>query len=275
MRAFSVFLLMVMLFSMVWAGAVCDCVSAGEEKSDSLSEVIAPKRSEIKSDETVVFFPTYAHLDENAKTWTVPIHGHIFEAEGISVISDIDDTIKHSRVTDRKALLANTFLRQFEPVPGMAELYRDWAQKGVVFHYVSGSPWQLYTPLAKFIRDEGFPAGSFALKNFRLKDPSSLGLLQSQESHKLVAIESIMKAFPRHRFILIGDSGEQDPEIYATVARKHPRQVAAICIRNVTAAKADDARFKAVRKGLGGVRFVLFDDVGTLGPVMVTNGLGS
>lgn len=74
---------------------------------------------------------------------------------GVSVISDIDDTIKISEVADRRALLANTFVREFRPVPGMPELYRRWAASGTAFHYVSSSTWQLYPALAAFLDDEG------------------------------------------------------------------------------------------------------------------------
>ncbi len=365
MRALTRSIATLALLAAVWGSGGC-----ARDSADKATRRAAPQQtSEISPDEKVVFFPTYAHLDEDGRTWTVPIHGKIFEPEtdsitrnttlaalaktldvqpdspeaetlrrrltlflidnerdkeifvrigeqkysagtsepdghfqnnlrladaevkpdadgwisyraatrksekrsfsglvqplsptGISIISDIDDTIKHSQVTDRKELLANTFLRKFKPVPGMAKLYRDCAIKGVVFHYVSGSPWQLYQPLWEFISDEGFPRGSFKLRHFRLKDPSTLGLAQWQEGYKLQAIEPIVKAFPQRRFILIGDSGEKDPEIYAQLARKHPEQVAAIFIHNVTAAKSDDARFKAVQKDLGNVQFVLFDE---------------
>jgi phosphatidate phosphatase APP1 len=85
-----------------------------------------------------------------------------FDDAGIIVISDIDDTIKITQVHDRKATLRNTFLEPFRPVPGMADLYNSWAQKtGAQFCYVSASPWQLYSPLADFIRSNGFPAGVF------------------------------------------------------------------------------------------------------------------
>jgi len=67
----------------------------------------------------------------------------LIDRTGLSVISDIDDTIKISEVADRKALLRNTFLRGFEAVAGMPKLYRSWAKAGARFHYVSASPWQL------------------------------------------------------------------------------------------------------------------------------------
>ena len=67
----------------------------------------------------------------------------LISQSGVTVISDIDDTIKQSEVADRRKLLQNTFLREFEPVIGMAEVYQGWAAQGAAFHYVSSSPWQL------------------------------------------------------------------------------------------------------------------------------------
>jgi hypothetical protein len=192
----------------------------------------------------------------------------IVPPQGLSIISDIDDTIKHSQVGDRTAVLANTFLREFQPVPGMPELYRGWAGQGIVFHYVSGSPWQLYLPLAEFFSVQQLPTGSVDLKYFRLKDPSALGLLQSQEDTKRRAIEPILQAFPQRRFVLIGDSGEQDPEIYTRIARTHRQQIEAIFIRNVTQEQADSARISALRQGLDNVRFQLFDSPAELRPIV-------
>lgn len=339
----------------------------------TMATVLAPVTSRIKPDEKSVFFPGCAHLDVDRNTWTVPIHGVIFEPSedsvrrnlavaalrgwldiqpdtpeartfdrrarlfmvdhergkrvsvrigqrryelgpsganghfrgtvqlaaadarrllqqqqasdgwisfqaitpsddqrrftgrvqligrwGWSLISDVDDTIKVTEVRDRKAMLANTFLREFKPVAGMAELYRDLARRGVVFHYVSGSPWQLYGPLADFRRTQGFPEGSFHLKHFRLTDSSVLNLLGSQQGHKLAAIEPILAAFPGRRFILIGDSGEQDPEIYGKIARRHGDQIAAICIRNVTGESAEGKRFQDAFEGIQPYRWTLF-----------------
>ncbi len=152
----------------------------------------------------------------------------------VRVISDIDDTIKISQVRDKPALLLNTFCRPFRPVPGMADMYRIWEETGARFHYVSGSPWQLYPPLAEFVRDHNFPAGSFHMKLFRTTDRSAKNLFGSQIEYKKGEITALFEKFPRDRFILVGDSGEQDPTIYAEMARENPRQVSHILIRNVT-----------------------------------------
>lgn len=187
---------------------------------------------------------------------------------GLSLISDIDDTIKISQVTDRKALLANTFLRRFRAVPGMAELYRHAARRGAAFHYVSGSPWQLYLPLVEFCRAEGFPPGPFHLKYFRPTDSTVLSVLSSQEKTKHRAIGSVIAAFPKRRFVLVGDSGEQDPEIYGKVAREHPGKVVGIFIRNVTGESADSRRFRSALKGIEKGRGRVFRRAEELRPLL-------
>ncbi len=166
----------------------------------------------------------------------------------VHVVSDIDDTIKISQVRDKAALLMNTFCRPFRPVPGMSDLYSAWAGEAVLFHYVSASPWQLYSPLSEFVRDHNFPAGSFHMKQFRLQDRTASNLVGSQEEYKRGVIEPLFERFPRDRFVLIGDSGEQDAKIYAGLARENPRLVSHILIRNVTDEPLD--MFREIFTGL-------------------------
>jgi hypothetical protein len=181
-------------------------------------------------------------------------------AEGLSVVSDIDDTIKVTNVRNRREMVENTFLRSFQAVPGMADAYRLLAGRKAAFHYVSASPWQLYPALSDFVRDAGLPAGTFHLKPVRFGDSSMLDLVGPQEGYKTDQIESLFKAFPRRRFVLVGDSGEQDPEIYGNLARKHGEQVRAIWIRNVTQETIDNARCQSAFQGLPRSRWLLFRD---------------
>jgi len=182
----------------------------------------------------------------------------LVEPVGLSIISDIDDTIKISQVRDRKALVANTFLRPFQPVPGMAEIYRTLGSADAVFHYLSASPWQLYEPLADFLRGEGFPAGTFHLKHFRLTDSTVFDVLGSQEDYKTEVIEELLAAFPGRRFVLVGDTGEQDPEIYGRAARKHPVQVVGVFLRNVTDEAAGGPRLASALADVPPDRWRLF-----------------
>ena len=187
------------------------------------------------------------------------------EDQGLSVISDIDDTIKVTEVRNRHATLRNTFLREFQPVPGMAELYQSWAHSNrAAFHYVSASPWQLYEPLSTFIQTHGFPSGTFALKPFRWKEGSFFSLFAGPEQYKRRVIEPLLQKFPGRQFILIGDSGERDPEIYAALARKYPRQIARIYIRDVTGESADVERYVRAFHDLSRGRWQIFREPGEL-----------
>ncbi|MBI2478986.1 MAG: DUF2183 domain-containing protein [Planctomycetia bacterium] len=170
----------------------------------------------------------------------------------MSVISDIDDTIKVTNVHSRRLLLESTFLREFESIDGMSTLYRQWADQGAAFHYVSSSPWQLYTPLAEMCDAGAFPWGSFHLRSFRLRDHMLRRLSLIRRKGKAKVIHNLLKTFPRRHFIFVGDSGEADADIYGRLARKFPRQVAAIYIRSLSVRPLDEERqakaFRGVRE---------------------------
>lgn len=184
----------------------------------------------------------------------------LLEPQGVSVISDVDDTLKHSNVPDRRDLFHNTFSRDFVPIPGMPELYRACAELGAAFHYVSGSPWQLYEPLAEFWQEQGYPRGSFHLKRFRLRETArKLRRMSPQRAHKQAAIEPILAAFPDRKFILIGDSGEQDPEIYAHFLRELPGQIVRVCIRSVRGMGVDLPRLQQTFAGLDPARWMCYE----------------
>ncbi len=174
---------------------------------------------------------------------------HLLEPQGVSVVSDIDDTIKVTQVVNRKALLDNTFLRRFEPIDGMAELYRHWRGHGAVFHYVSSSPWQLFEPLSNLCRQEGFPDGTMHLMNFRFRDQLLRKLLLIRRRRKAGTIKALLRVFPRRSFILVGDSGEGDPEMYGDFARRYRDRVDAILIRQLPERPLEGERQqKAFRK---------------------------
>lgn len=150
---------------------------------------------------------------------------------GLSVISDIDDTIKESEVYDREELVENTLFYPFRPVEYMARLYKEWEDCGAAFHYVSLSPWQLFVPLDQFLTEAGFPLGSVHLRYMK---PLGFGLLFGREKHsKIEIIEEILKKYPERRFVLVGDSTQKDAEVYAGIVKKYPEQVEHVYIRYV------------------------------------------
>ncbi len=168
----------------------------------------------------------------------------------LGVISDLDDTVVQTGATDARALLRSVFLanaRTRLPFAGVASLYRalqegtDGGQNNPVF-YVSSSPWNLYDVLAEFLAIREIPEGPIMLRDWGL---SSRELLPtSHGSHKIEAIRAIIELYPTLPFVLIGDSGQEDPEIYREIVARYPSRILAIYIRNVTpdARRADRIR---------------------------------
>jgi hypothetical protein len=183
---------------------------------------------------------------------------HLLADTGLSIISDVDDTIKVSHVRDRQALLRKTFYEPFQAVDGMAAVYRTWVESGASFHYVSASPWQLYEPLTEFASTNRFPAGSWHMKQFRVKDSSFLALFDAPENYKPGVIEPMLRQFPKRRFILVGDSGERDPEIYGALARRFPHQIHRIFIRDVTEENAEAVRYQNAFKDVPREKWRIF-----------------
>jgi hypothetical protein len=179
--------------------------------------------------------------------------------EGLSIVSDIDDTIKLTDVRNRKEMLRNTFLRPFRPVDGMVDLYQRLARQGATFHYVSGGPWQLFAPLEAFRAESGFPAGTFHMRRYAAAHLTGLASVNEHGPAKEAAIEALLTAFPQRRFVLVGDTGEQDPEIYGKLAAKHAEQIVAVWIRNATDEQAADERFQQAFAGVAADRWKLFD----------------
>jgi hypothetical protein len=166
----------------------------------------------------------------------------LIDPVGVSVISDIDDTIKVTQINaGARVVVSNTFFRDFVAVPHMAELYRSLHD--AAFHYVSGAPWQLYRPLAEFLFGKaGFPEGTFHMKRvsknlFSADTWRELKELATNENFtfglKVLQISEIMQRFPHRKFILIGDSGEKDPEAYREIKNQFRDQVQEIIIRDV------------------------------------------
>ncbi|AMV34055.1 hypothetical protein VN12_18135 [Pirellula sp. SH-Sr6A] len=173
------------------------------------------------------------------------------EDQGVSVVTDIDDTIKMTEVNYRRRMLQRTFAEPFESIEGMAETYHRWFEQGALFHYVSSSPWQIYRPISQFLSQSGFPQGSMHLKWFRLRDEIFKRWQIIRRKSKGGVIRSLLKRMPNRTFIFVGDSGERDPEIYAKLAAKFPKQVARICIRQIEANPLDGKRLEGIYRRHG------------------------
>ena len=160
---------------------------------------------------------------------------------GTIVISDIDDTVKVSEVyVSKNRLVENTFYKEAKVVDGMDDLFYNLAQdyNNVSFHFVSGSPKQLQDTLVPFLSNSGFKTDSMYLRDFVLDvtAPELYDFLDEDSTyrHKLQSIAEIMSDFPQSRFILVGDTGQKDPEVYSKVYRENVEKIEAIYFQNVS-----------------------------------------
>jgi len=133
----------------------------------------------------------------------------------------------------------------------MAEVYREWQRNSdAQIWYVSASPWQLYCPLSEFLGKSGFPSGPVSLKSVGLTGKTFIDLFKDADRFKKAAIEPILKRFPDRSIVLVGDSGERDPEIYGELARKYPHNIVSIFIRDTTSEPVEAVRYREAFRDL-------------------------
>ncbi|SDE18491.1 App1 family protein [Nocardioides lianchengensis] len=179
------------------------------------------------------------------------------ERAELGVLSDVDDTILVTGVQRtwtmiRQTLTGSALTRT--TFDGAPELYRALARPDDrnPFFYVSSSPWNLHDFLLGFLAHRGFPTGPVLLRDL------------VAGGHKRERIEEVLGLHPHLRFVLVGDSAEHDPQIYAETVRRHPGRILAVCIREVRL-DPGDGRVEAVTDGWDqDVPFVLAPDTATM-----------
>ena len=202
------------------------------------------------------------HVDEEGEL-DVSLNGVPTEAVGtvlvpnqnaqFGVISDIDDTIVRTNATNLLRMAQVTFFnnaRSRLPFEGVAAFYQalQLGSTGQVFNpifYVSSSPWNLYDLLTDFMDVHAIPAGPLFLQDYGLDRNKFISA--DHDEHKIARIERLLDLYPHLPFILIGDSGQADPEIYSTILEKYPDRILAIYIRDIHPAKPLDERDRDVQ----------------------------
>lgn len=166
------------------------------------------------------------------------------------VISDIDDTVVKTDATNLLRMARTVFLgnaRTRLPFKGVAAFYKalQGGQAGVATNplfYVSSSPWNLYDLLVEFFELQGIPIGPLLLRDWGISKNELLPT--GHRSYKLGVIRQILDLFPQLPFLLIGDSGQEDPEIYHALVSDYPDRILAVYIRNVS---REPKRVEAIR----------------------------
>jgi phosphatidate phosphatase APP1 len=171
------------------------------------------------------------------------------------IISDVDDTILETGVQRAGQMIRSTFMGSGltrVPFPGAPELYRDLEAGANPVFYVSSSPWNLHAFVLAFLRHRGFPIGPVLLRDL-------LGTAAGREE-KTGRIREILDLHARLPFVLIGDSGEKDPEIYADIVRTYPGRILAVYIREVRLDPGDGRVERVSQAWTHDVPFVLAAD---------------
>lgn len=173
------------------------------------------------------------------------------------VISDVDDTILDTGVQRVARMIYQTFTGSALtrlPVAGAAELYRDMENGGRnPFFYVSSSPWNLHAFIEGFLRHRGFPMGPVLLRDL-------LGTAAGREE-KHDRIREVLDMHAGLKFVLIGDSGEKDHEIYAEIVHAYPGRILAVYIREARLQPGDGRVEKISSAWAHDVPFVLAADI--------------
>lgn len=161
-----------------------------------------------------------------------------------AIISDVDDTVLISHSTDigKKFWLSiskNSITRR--PLPGASKFYRALSQSGSnPIFYISSSDWSLFDLIDDFLNFRRIPQGPILLKDHHINLKNILKSGRGSHHHKLDKIMLLLELFPKTKFLLIGDSGQHDPELYAEIKQKYPDRILGIFIRLV--GKLDEER---------------------------------
>lgn len=154
----------------------------------------------------------------------------------IGLISDIDDTVLSTSLPRPLIAAWNTFVRSEaarRPVPGMAELYHELLaghpQAPTV--YLSTGAWNTAPALTRFLRRHGFPDGPLLLTDW---GPTNTGWFRSGQEHKRESLRRLVRELPSVRWVLIGDDGQHDPNIYGEFAQEYPEHVVVTGLRQLT-----------------------------------------
>lgn len=159
--------------------------------------------------------------------------------ERLGIVSDIDDTAMVTLLPRPLIAAWNTFVLRESAraaVPGMSEFYRHLMARhpGAPVIYLSTGAWNVAATLTRFLSRNGFPEGPLLLTDW---GPTNTGWFRSGRQHKYQALRRLAAELPEVRWLLVGDDGQHDPQIYAEFARDEPDHVAAIAIRQLTVAQ--------------------------------------
>lgn len=209
-----------------------------------LSQPLSEDHTYIQEVDVELISPIREAQEQTHFTASVIVPGK--DAE-FGVISDMDDTVLQTGATSimsmaKKTLFGNAKTRL--PFEGVDAFYQALHQDKNPIFYVSSSPYNLYDVLVEFLDINEIPTGPLMLRDWGVSAEELLPT--SHGSHKIDSIEKILNTYPDLPFLLIGDSGQEDPEIYKEIVQKHPEQITGVYIRDVSENAERDKQVQAL-----------------------------
>jgi phosphatidate phosphatase APP1 len=168
-----------------------------------------------------------------------PVHAPLYVVDagtGTGIVSDIDDTVMITALPRPVLAAWNTFVRHEaarRPVPGMPLFYNALldANPGSFVVYLSTGPWNIAPALERFLATHGYPPGPLLLTDW---GPTTEAWFRSGQQHKRTELRRLLGEVPGLTWILVGDDGQHDPEVYAAAAQEFPGTVKAIVLRELS-----------------------------------------
>jgi phosphatidate phosphatase APP1 len=163
---------------------------------------------------------------------------HVYdESARLGVVCDIDDTVMVTGLTNPLLAAWRTLTRASagrESVPGTPELLRVFAEvhDGLPMIYLSNGAWNMVGPVLRFLERNGYPDGTPLMTNWGV---TSERLFRDGKAHKRASLQQLAEELPDVRWVMVGDTGEHDPELYAAHVERSPDRVAAVALRDVDA----------------------------------------
>ncbi|PDQ34598.1 MAG: ACP synthase [Candidatus Lumbricidophila eiseniae] len=161
-------------------------------------------------------------------------------AETFGIISDVDDTVMVTTLPRPFLAAWNTFVldeHARSPTPGMAVLYERLVRThpGSPVIYLSTGAWNVAPTLSRFLSRNLYPPGPLLLTDW---GPTHDRWFRSGRQHKDENLRRLALEFPHVKWLLVGDDGQHDEQLYAAFAAEHPNSVAAVAIRRLSTGEA-------------------------------------
>lgn len=159
---------------------------------------------------------------------------YLVPPSGVTIVSDIDDVLRVSRIFHPTKGLQDLLLDPFYAWMNMPEIFMDWSKRypNLHFHYLSTAPEHLSQSYMDFVY-ESYPQGSF---DTRIVNIENVKATLSIRRHLL---EKVLQTFPQRKFVLVGDTSNFDiMKHYPALSAKYPNQLRCILVRNVSATEA-------------------------------------